>query len=84
MELKYCECCGGLLLRRAGSGATYCSECAVLIGDLAPRRQRRRAEVAEPKGGPKQPPEGLSLEAAGWAASSQPQVRFAAMQWGAA
>jgi hypothetical protein len=28
MELKYCERCGGLWLRPAGSGLSYCPGCA--------------------------------------------------------
>ncbi len=28
MELKYCERCGGLWLRPAGSGLSYCQSCA--------------------------------------------------------
>jgi len=50
MELKYCECCGGLLLRARRQRATYCGECAVMISDLAPRRQRKRAELGTAKG----------------------------------
>ena len=51
MELKYCECCGGLLLRRAGSQANYCVGCALLINDLAPRKEgRRRAEAGSGDG----------------------------------
>jgi hypothetical protein len=42
MELKYCECCGGLLLRQAGTGATYCSGCARRISELAPPREGKR------------------------------------------
>jgi len=42
MELKYCECCGGLLLRQAGSGATYCTGCAALVREVARSRSRRR------------------------------------------
>lgn len=42
MELKYCECCGGLLLRRVGSGASYCSDCAARVRELAPPRGKRR------------------------------------------
>jgi len=28
LELKYCECCGGLWLRRQGMGRVYCAACA--------------------------------------------------------
>jgi hypothetical protein len=51
MELKYCECCGGLLLRKAGSGASYCSGCAERMRELAPPRAKRRGR----------PPKALAL-----------------------
>jgi uncharacterized Zn finger protein (UPF0148 family) len=35
MELKYCECCGGLLLRRSGEIVTYCSGCEKKLAELA-------------------------------------------------
>lgn len=34
MELKYCERCGGLWLRPAGSGLTYCAGCAAQMAEL--------------------------------------------------
>jgi hypothetical protein len=34
LELKYCECCGGLLLRRTGEGVVYCGPCARRMSDL--------------------------------------------------
>jgi hypothetical protein len=42
MELKYCECCGGLLLRPAGTEAIYCAGCAARIRELAPSRMPKR------------------------------------------
>jgi len=91
MELKYCECCGGLLLRRAGSGAMYCGECAVLIGDLAPRRergQRKQVKQAAPprEDWPEQTRMGLRLEASMELAVPQPPqpAVFAPVQLGAA
>ena len=69
MELKYCECCGGLLLRRAGSQANYCVGCALLISDLAPRKEGRRStgraivRLGEQVGAA-QEGEGISMEAA--------------------
>lgn len=42
MELKYCECCGGLLLRPAGTGAIYCAGCAARVRELAPPRMPKR------------------------------------------
>jgi hypothetical protein len=49
VELKYCECCGGLLLRPAGTEAIYCAGCAARIRELAPPRmpnRRRRLAVS--------------------------------------
>lgn len=44
MELKYCECCGGLLLRPAGTETIYCAGCAARVRELAPPRARRHRE----------------------------------------
>jgi Zn-finger nucleic acid-binding protein len=35
-ELKYCERCGGLWLRPAGGGQTYCMGCARQMAELPP------------------------------------------------
>lgn len=41
MELKVCEACGSLWVRRAGHG-TYCRPCAVWLSDFpAPRSLNR-------------------------------------------
>ncbi|PSH04993.1 MAG: hypothetical protein CXZ00_04435 [Acidobacteria bacterium] len=53
MELKYCERCGNIWLRRAGSERKHCAPCAkvetsLLIGDPAAFLQvwtRLRAQV---------------------------------------
>ena len=34
IELKYCERCGGLWLRRKGSQQIYCASCAPFMADL--------------------------------------------------
>lgn len=44
MELKYCECCGGLLLRPSGAEAIYCAGCAARVRELAPPRTRKHGE----------------------------------------
>ena len=48
VELKYCERCGGLFLRVAGAGVTYCAGCALRLGTepelaemIGPARRRR-------------------------------------------
>lgn len=38
MELKYCERCGGLGLRPAGSGLSYCESCAREMAQLPAAR----------------------------------------------
>lgn len=45
-ELKYCERCGGLWLRPAGSDEPYCVRCAPLMAELpvAPVRRRKNLE----------------------------------------
>ena len=43
LELKYCEQCGGLWLRRRGSEECYCAACTRFLGDIPPRpRDNRR------------------------------------------
>ncbi len=49
MELKYCERCGGLWLRRGGEAEVYCVECRARIaavGVLIHRREPRPARAA--------------------------------------
>ena len=41
LELKYCECCGGLLLRRAGLNLNVCKSCQSVQDGLLPRRNTR-------------------------------------------
>lgn len=41
LELKYCECCGGLLLRRAGLNLNTCKSCQSVQDGLLPRRNTR-------------------------------------------
>ncbi len=41
-ELKYCERCGGLWLRRCQAAAVYCSQCARQMADISRRRPRRQ------------------------------------------
>ena len=43
VELKYCERCGGLWLRVAGSDEPFCASCAVAMREFpAPRGRRNR------------------------------------------
>ncbi len=41
LETKYCELCGGLWLRAAGSADDCCPHCRALEADLALIRQAR-------------------------------------------
>jgi len=41
LELKYCERCGGLWLRRKGSAGVFCAGCAPAMAEFpSPRRER--------------------------------------------
>jgi len=44
MELKYCERCGGLWLRRQGEGEIYCPPCLPKMVDL-PRQRKRKLRL---------------------------------------
>lgn len=41
LELKYCELCGGLWLRRAGAPLVYCPACRPRMASLPPPRALR-------------------------------------------
>ncbi len=45
LELKYCERCGGLWLRRQGSEEVYCPPCVPKMAEFAVARQRRFSPV---------------------------------------
>ncbi len=34
LELKYCERCGGLLLRKSGDSVVYCTSCAKAFSEM--------------------------------------------------
>ena len=43
LELKYCERCGGLWIRRLESADVYCASCALAMMDMACSRKRKSA-----------------------------------------
>jgi hypothetical protein len=45
LELKYCECCGGLWLRRKGEAEVYCVSCLPKMEGMAAWRPRKRPEL---------------------------------------
>ena len=45
LELKYCERCGGLWVRRIGGEEIYCPPCAVEMVDFAISRRRTSARL---------------------------------------
>jgi ribosomal protein L37AE/L43A len=52
LELKYCERCGGLFLRRQGLGEVYCSNCNEQIAKgWAIRKSRSRPRLPVNLGG---------------------------------
>ena len=59
LELKYCERCGGLWVRRVASENVYCAPCAVVMAEFASSSRRRTSprlpvnHKVEKSGGPK-------------------------------
>jgi hypothetical protein len=45
LELKYCERCGGLLLRRTGGAVVYCQSCAKSLSELPVMRKVEKVAV---------------------------------------
>jgi hypothetical protein len=45
VELKYCECCGGLWLRWEGNTQSYCYSCAPHVDQLAVGRKKAPCRV---------------------------------------
>ena len=45
LELKYCERCGGLLLRRAGLNRTFCQPCQRAENDMPPLRAHKHTDA---------------------------------------
>ncbi|MFB3815900.1 MAG: hypothetical protein ACE14L_17490 [Terriglobales bacterium] len=68
VELKYCECCGGLLLRPVGTGAVYCGTCRVRMEKLAPPRPPKHLRLRPQPAAPAGEKAGDEVEAAvsGW------------------
>jgi hypothetical protein len=46
LELKYCERCGALWLRRAGGQESYCTRCFVEMEAVARPKERKRSQRA--------------------------------------
>ncbi len=46
IELKYCERCGGLWLRRQGSQQVYCQPCCPEMAKVARGAKKQPASVA--------------------------------------
>jgi Zn-finger nucleic acid-binding protein len=52
LELKYCERCGGLWLRRRGTGEVYCAACAIEMPEYRfARRSKNRPRLPVRYGG---------------------------------
>jgi Zn-finger nucleic acid-binding protein len=53
VEVKYCERCGGLWLRHAGSPQVYCAYCAPDMAEVArgPKKQPRSVKLPVLRGG---------------------------------
>ncbi len=63
LELKYCEQCGGLLLRRTGDAVVFCAPCARRAEQLPVARKRSPRHAIVP--GTREPP--ASAETGRWA-----------------
>ena len=48
LELKYCERCGGLWLRRKGMQRVYCTVCVPKMAELPPPRTRSVPRLTPP------------------------------------
>jgi len=48
LELKYCERCGGLWLRRKDAERVYCVTCVPKMADMPEPRSRRAARLRVP------------------------------------
>lgn len=53
LELKYCERCGGLFLRRAGQSEVYCIGCAEQMVERPSVRRRSRPRMPVNPNGPR-------------------------------
>lgn len=47
LELKYCERCGGLLLRRRGEAVVYCGPCSRSLAEMPEMKVVGRAKKAQ-------------------------------------
>jgi Zn-finger nucleic acid-binding protein len=68
LELKYCERCGGLWLRRVGTGRIYCNLCSVQVADFFIGRRfltRPRVPGTKPRRRPQGACEVISIRSGG-------------------
>ncbi len=62
LELKYCERCGGLWLRRQGTDGVHCAMCQVCVaampdpGPPPPGKKRRKARLKKMDASEEEPP----------------------------
>jgi ribosomal protein L37AE/L43A len=73
-ELKYCERCGSLRLRRAASAGTYCEPCGQMLANYSLCNHAQRASLLLRKPRPKS---GAALMAPG---DSQSALSFGRLQ----
>jgi Zn-finger nucleic acid-binding protein len=54
IELKYCEMCGGLWLRKEGNHGVYCAHCAPTVTEIAHGAKKKPVfvDLAGVAGGP--------------------------------
>jgi uncharacterized Zn finger protein (UPF0148 family) len=54
-QLKYCERCGGLWLRRDGTATPFCPNCERIMAALPARARRPERKIAPATGAPAAP-----------------------------
>ncbi len=63
LELKYCEGCGGLLLRKSGDSVVYCASCANALSEMPALEKRECKASSSPTAVPRKPPQSVRIEA---------------------
>ena len=63
LELKYCEGCGGLLLRRSGDSVVYCASCTSAFSEMPVLEKRESRGSGSGTVVPRKPPQSVRIEA---------------------
>ncbi len=63
LELKYCEGCGGLLLRRSKDSVVYCASCASTFSEMPVLEKREYKGRNSRTAADRKPPQSVRIEA---------------------